>query len=89
MESVQTNQSQRRSEEVKGFDEKLQAILSVLNQQERAAMIERVENPNLSTAVGNEGIALLLIESIWMKETEEGKAFYRKLQASLNSGEPL
>ena len=72
------------------FREKVAAVMSILTAAERKALLKLIEGSDrkVSTPVGNERIVLLLIKSLWMRETEEGKGFAKEIQQKVQKPNP-
>ncbi len=68
-------------EPVGNFDEKVRAIVSILTNEERAALAKRLEQKTVGLAIGNEGLVLMLVQSLWMQETRQGRDYFRGLEA--------
>lgn len=69
-----------------GFQEKVKALLSILSEEERVALRKRSEQKGLAPAVGNEGLVMMLIQSLWMQETHQGRDYYQHLKAEMEEG---
>lgn len=60
-----------------GLNQKFLALLSILTGEEKESLFKAIERRELfiSSAVGNEGLVLMLFLSLWSKETKEGREF--------------